>query len=209
MSALALEGCDLHYEDQGTGPALLLIHGSGASAETWGSVREDLAKTHRVIAYDRRGSGRSSGRRARDFRHNAADAAALLQSLDAPALVLGWSSGGVIALDLASRNRDLVSELLLIDPTFHGFFHPRPSVVKAFVGSHLRRLLGIDAAAESFYRWVFGYSTGGTAFERFPESWRGIMLANGRSALDDFCQPSTRPPGSICDGASSPQSSVR
>jgi 3-oxoadipate enol-lactonase len=186
MPILALEGCDLHYEDHGSGPPVLLIHGSGASAETWGSAGKELAKTHHVIAYDRRGSGRSSGRNARDFRRNAVDAAALLKSLGVRSLIVGWSSGGVIALDLATRNPELVSALLLIEPIFHGFLHPCPSVSRAFFGSHLRRIRGKRAAAEYFYRWVFRYSTGGTAFDHFPPSWREIMLGNARSALSDF-----------------------
>src|SRR5262245_32395840 len=48
----------------GTGPALLFIHGVGDSADTWKPVRGEFAKTHRVVAPDLLGHGRSDKPRA-------------------------------------------------------------------------------------------------------------------------------------------------
>lgn len=187
MPMAQVDGGSLYYAENGAGPPLLLIHGTGANADTWGGLLDELSQTNRVIAYDRRGFSRSAGRPVRDYRRHAADAAALLKALGAaPATVIGWSSGGVVALDLAGSHPQLVQALLLIEPTLHGYRHPNISIVRTYVGIQARRLLGAETAAEHFYRWVFGYSTGGTAFDRFPDEWRGAMLANSRPTLSEF-----------------------
>jgi len=52
---------DLYYEDHGSGPAVILIHGYPLSGASWEKqLPELLAAGHRVITYDRRGFGNSS-----------------------------------------------------------------------------------------------------------------------------------------------------
>jgi pimeloyl-ACP methyl ester carboxylesterase len=108
MAFLRLDGCDLYYEEVGEGVPILLIHPSGATASTWGSATEELARIGRVITYDRRGYARSGGEPARSMSTHTADAAAILESLRAPpAIVVGTSAGAAIAVDLAVRRPDL------------------------------------------------------------------------------------------------------
>ena len=103
------DGCDLYYEELGEGVPILLIHPAGATASTWGSAIEELARVGRVITYDRRGYARSGGEPARSISTSTADAAAILESLRAePAIVVGTSAGAAIAVDLAVRRPDLV-----------------------------------------------------------------------------------------------------
>jgi pimeloyl-ACP methyl ester carboxylesterase len=49
----------LFLREAGDGPALLLIHGAGPESRGWGATFDDLAADHRVIAFDRRGFGKS------------------------------------------------------------------------------------------------------------------------------------------------------
>ena len=52
---------DLYYEDHGSGPAVILIHGYPLNGASWEKqVPELLTAGHRVITYDRRGFGKSS-----------------------------------------------------------------------------------------------------------------------------------------------------
>lgn len=52
---------DVYYEDQGSGPAVVLISGWPFDARSWEpQVQPLLAAGYRVVAYDRRGFGRSS-----------------------------------------------------------------------------------------------------------------------------------------------------
>jgi pimeloyl-ACP methyl ester carboxylesterase len=103
------DGCDLYYEEVGEGIPILLIPPSGSTASTWGALVDQLARVGRVITYDRRGYARSGGEPARSTSIHTADAAALLECLEAtPAAVVGTSAGAAIAVDLAVRRPDLV-----------------------------------------------------------------------------------------------------
>ncbi|HEY5945339.1 MAG TPA: alpha/beta fold hydrolase [Kofleriaceae bacterium] len=52
-----VDGVSVHYREQGQGPAVVLLHGYGASLEAWGGVAPVLAAQHRVIAVDLKGFG--------------------------------------------------------------------------------------------------------------------------------------------------------
>ena len=109
IGSVRSDGCDLYYEELGEGLPILLVHPAGATASTWGSATEELARVGRVIAYDRRGYARSGGEQARSIFTHTTDAAAILESLRAqPAVVVGTSAGAAIAVDLAVRRPDLV-----------------------------------------------------------------------------------------------------
>jgi pimeloyl-ACP methyl ester carboxylesterase len=55
-----LGGLELHYEERGSGRPMLLIAGIPAIANDWAPLAERLSDSRRVIAYDNRGSGRST-----------------------------------------------------------------------------------------------------------------------------------------------------
>jgi len=55
MASEMVNGVLLHYEERGSGPPPLLVHGTGSYADIWSPVLDGLARSHRVIAYDRRG----------------------------------------------------------------------------------------------------------------------------------------------------------
>ena len=97
-------GEQLLLRGEGRGLPVLLIPPAGSTASTWGAMVGDLAEAGRVIAYDRRGYGRSGGEAVRSASEHALDAAAVLEALEArPAVVVGTSAGAAIALGLAVR----------------------------------------------------------------------------------------------------------
>ena len=119
-----VRGTTLHVERRGQGAPLLLIHGGSEDAGMLAGQAEALAAAgYEVVTYDRRGTG-SSGRDdwpGRGAPQHADDAAALLVALDlAPATVVGVSSGGVIALDLAARHPDTVGRVVAWEPPAAG-----------------------------------------------------------------------------------------
>ena len=76
LGRIRAPGCELIYDELGTGEPLVLVHGTGAQASTWrGPVGDLAAGGYRVIAYDRRGFGRSTHRPVRDYRVHVADLA--------------------------------------------------------------------------------------------------------------------------------------
>lgn len=107
----------------GDGPAVMLLHGWIASADlNWHTVYGDLVGAgYRVLAIDHRGHGRGL-RPLERFRlaDCAGDAAAALRELDvAPALVVGYSMGGVIAQLVARDHLDVVAGLVLSGTAQH------------------------------------------------------------------------------------------
>ncbi|HXY44943.1 MAG TPA: alpha/beta hydrolase [Acidimicrobiales bacterium] len=113
-----LEGVgELFFRDTGgTGPAALLLHGWGATADiNFFQVYFALSDAYRVIALDHRDHGRGL-RVGSPFRLEdcADDAACLLATLGVDrAFVLGYSMGGPIALLLARRHRERCAGLVL------------------------------------------------------------------------------------------------
>jgi 3-oxoadipate enol-lactonase len=128
MALAELSGLNLHYEDRGDGPALLLIAGIPAIASDWEPLGGRLARAgHRVVAYDNRGSGESSVTPGPyTTRQMAGDALALLDHLEcAQADVFGMSMGGMIAQELALAAPERVGRLVL-GCTHAGIDHAPP-----------------------------------------------------------------------------------
>jgi len=94
-------------------PAVVLLHGFGSSLDTWHNVVPKLAASHRVLAIDLKGFGRSS-RPEGDY-SPAAQAALVLSVMDklgiARAAVVGHSWGASIALTLARTAPDRVTRV--------------------------------------------------------------------------------------------------
>lgn len=189
MAFVRLEGCDLYYEEVGQGVPILLIHPSGATAATWGSVTEELGRIGRVITYDRRGYARSGGHPVRSVSTHTADAAAILESLGTPpAVVVGTSAGAMIAIDLVVRRPDLVRAVIEHEGPWRFTRHlPTAPQVTAFatIGSLVLRGRYGDAA-EALLRSAYSYRDGGSAWDAFPEAWRQAGRENARAALWDF-----------------------
>jgi magnesium chelatase accessory protein len=89
-----------HVQRMGQGPAILLIHGTGAASHSWRGVMPLLAPHFTVIAPDLPGHGFTQAPRARrlSLPGMAADLAALLRVLQVePRIVVGHSAGAAIA----------------------------------------------------------------------------------------------------------------
>ena len=119
---------DLYVEEQGEGPALVLIPGGGGDAGVYADIAGLLAADFRVIRYDRRGNSRSGPVRLSDPVDPAAQAEDVLAILDSrglsSALVFGSSGGAVIALELIATHPDRVSATIVHEPPAVGVLEP-------------------------------------------------------------------------------------
>ena len=180
---------DLYCEQQGEGVPILLIHPAGATASTWGTVTDELARLGRLIAYDRRGYARSGGALARSASTHTSDAAALLESLQAPpAVVVGTSAGAAIAIDLAVRRPELVRAVVAHEFPWRFTRHlPSGAQLSALATIGRLALRGRHGdAAEVLLRAAYAYRDGGSAWDVFPEEWRKAGRGNAKAALADF-----------------------
>jgi pimeloyl-ACP methyl ester carboxylesterase len=114
---IKVNGAQLYHQVRGSGPALLMIHGTGADSGCYDKVAARLASDFTVVTYDRRGWSRSRrpvGWKQTSIEEQADDAAWLLKATGtAPALVFGSSSAGLTALDLVLRHPEVVRGAVL------------------------------------------------------------------------------------------------
>ncbi|HWW91186.1 MAG TPA: alpha/beta hydrolase [Solirubrobacteraceae bacterium] len=111
---------DLYYEDHGSGPPVVLIHGYPLSGRAWDKqVPVLLEAGHRVITYDRRGFGKSSQPAfGYDYDTFAADLAVLMDELDLrDATLIGHSMGtGEVTRYLGAHGSARVARGVLVSP---------------------------------------------------------------------------------------------
>lgn len=111
-----LHGDQVAYREAGSGEVVLLIHGMAGSSESWGSVFSSLARTHRVVAPDLLGHGRSDKPRG-DYSLGAFAAGLrdLLDQLDiSQATIVGHSLGGGVAMQFLYQHPDYCRRLVLV-----------------------------------------------------------------------------------------------
>jgi pimeloyl-[acyl-carrier protein] methyl ester esterase len=105
----------LHVEVRGQGPDLVLLHGWALHGGMWGPWLDELGLHARVHLVDLPGHGHSQWIPGVAGLADLARAAAHI--VPAGAAVLGWSLGGMIALEIARQQPQRVSALLLLATT--------------------------------------------------------------------------------------------
>lgn len=116
-----VNGIKLYFASFGAGSPVILLHGGAGNGDHWAFQLEALAAKYRVITVDARGHGRST-RDAKPITYElmADDLLALMDSLKLEkAALVGWSDGGIIALDLALRHPERVSKLVAYGANFN------------------------------------------------------------------------------------------
>lgn len=116
-------GVTVSYRKSGTGPPLVLVHGSFSDHLTnWEFVTPRLDARFSLYAVARRGRGETSATGGHSLEDEALDVAAVIEAVGEPVFLLGHSYGAHCALAAAATNPDRVRELVLYEP-------PRPSIL--------------------------------------------------------------------------------
>lgn len=179
MSEIRVNGVSLYYEEHGAGETIVCIHGTGSSSVFWSEAADELAKHGRTIVYDRRGFSRSERSEpfVTDVHQHTDDAAALIDALGAaPAIVIGRSQGGEIAVDLALRYPDRVRALALLE----GGGLSLSEALRRWLGELDERVFAaaeadMNTVGETMLRSVVGDA----GWEGLPERVQQIFTANG------------------------------
>ena len=112
MAYAAVNGLSMYYEVHGAGPPLLLLHGgTGSISATWIAY---FSGQFRVIAMEQMGHGRTADLLDRSFHYHdmAEDTVELMGQLGIEsAVVVGYSDGGIIGLDMAIHHPERVTKL--------------------------------------------------------------------------------------------------
>lgn len=143
-----------HVQIAGSGPAhILLLHGTGSSAHTWGDLFTDLAKTYTVIAPDLPGHGftKNHGIKNLNLDALAIKLAELREALNIEYFdhIIGHSAGATLALSYTLNNKQaktiigLNPSLINLPGAYHKFIAPfiNPIVTSSFFTSILSDLL--------------------------------------------------------------------
>ncbi len=127
MPFLTAAGINLRYDRAGTGPTVLLIHGWTCNRTFWERQVHGLRERLTLITVDLRGHGESSHpQKGYSMAAMAGDLEALVRALRVPRIaVVGWSMGGMLALELAGRLGDRLSALGLVCTTAGGLADPK------------------------------------------------------------------------------------
>jgi pimeloyl-ACP methyl ester carboxylesterase len=170
---------ELAYSDTGRGTPVVLLHSGGLSSRQWGRLGEQLAATHRVVAPDFLGYGRSSSWPGDELFHFDLDelaTEALLDSISEPVHLVGHSYGGFIALLVALHRPGMVRSLSLFEPVAFGVLHSLTdaAALSSLVNGGVEASL-LDPAIggqEPWLRAFVDFWNGPGAWEALPEPAR-------------------------------------
>jgi len=162
MPECQVNGIRIHYQQSGEGPDVVLIHAVTSNLSIWmfTGLVEVLARSFRVTVYDLRGHGFSecpaSGYTSADM---VADFLALHDALRLrPAVLLGHSFGGVVAVHAAVEDPQRVRGVILSDTFFPGLRRIEPNFGQANVWGDLRqtyRDVGVELPAHVDFQGLF------------------------------------------------------
>jgi pimeloyl-ACP methyl ester carboxylesterase len=194
-------GVRLRVVEDGAGPPVVLIHGLFMDHRTWDQVRVTLGADFRVITPDLPGFGQSEKPPPSRFPYGIEAFTEAIADLYAGlelgrAILVGHGLGAAVALTLAARHSELVSQLVLVSP----WIHPeRPALENRLArlpmfGSLLFRQMVGRGLFRAYFRDRF-FSRRGAAsadaarIDGFYESFnspaaRGSALATLRSSAD-------------------------
>lgn len=209
-----VRGIRMHYLDYpGPEPTVVLLHGLSANAyEFGGLLNEGLAESHRVIAPDLRGRGRS-GKPATGYTmaDHAADVIALLDHLGLDRVVMGGHSfGALLSIFIAANYPERVSRVIVIDAAI--VFHPdteellKPSLARLArilpsANAYIDEMKGAayvagawDASIEGYFRAELQENPDGTAqsltsASAVEQALRGVGVEDWASLVSRVSHP--------------------
>lgn len=185
-------GRKLAYREEGSGPPLVLVHGSPGEGRSWGRVVPHLKDRFRTICPDLPGYGGSdrleidepAGRMA----GMGAAVARLVGSLGAPVRLVGHSYGGNIALQAALLALpEAVERIVLLEPVyFRALQLTGDAAALEPAAAHFEDYARRATAGEpEVVRLMIDYWFGAGAFARMPDPVRSYLSASaGRNAID-------------------------
>lgn len=161
-------------DNEGSGPALLLVSGLATSALWWWRQLRDLRDDFRVVAMELRGHGASRSEGGRSVSRCAIDIQDVITALGLrDAVLVGWSTGATVCLSYC----DLFGT----------------SSVRALAHVDMTPFLWKGDATEPHGRgWEHGVSTI-RGQEAFVKAWQGDFAATARSFVNGMFLPASRP----------------
>jgi len=196
MTTVSVGDAELFYEEAGSGPSLVLVHGSWADHSGWAAVVPLLAATYRVVTYDRRGHSQSSQPPGQgSINEDVEDLAGLIRLLNLqPALVAGNSFGALITLRLAGAHPDLLRGLAVHEPPGLGLLAGDAEYAPMLQGfgeraAAVATLLEQEQNAEAAELFVETIALGPGSWTQLPAEQQATFIRNAQTFFDEMREP--------------------
>lgn len=196
MPIEVINGVRLNWELSGdSGEPFVLVHGSWGDHHSWDRIVPALARSYRVLTYDRRGHSLSERPVSQgSVLEDAEDLSALIQHLKlAPAHILGNSFGGSIALRLAAQRPELFRSVMVHEPPLFGVVNDPAALAPIEISRQRVRLVvdllergEMEAGARLFMETI---AMGPGAWEQLPVALRQTFIFNAPTFLDEYHDP--------------------
>jgi pimeloyl-ACP methyl ester carboxylesterase len=189
MPVSVINGIRIYSEWHGEGAPLVLVHGSWGDHHNWDPVVAGLARSFRVVTYDRRGHSQSERLASQgSIEEDVADLALLITAQQGtPAHIVGNSFGASIALKLAAARPDLVASLAVHEPPLLGFIGNEPALAAV-----QQRIESVIATLESgrtelgAREFVETVALGPGMWEKLPPEMRQTFVFNAPTWVDEM-----------------------
>ncbi len=109
------DGTAIAYRRAGSGPPLVLVHGTGGTHVRWAPVLPSLEKHFTVYAVERRGRGESGDGPEYAIEREFEDVAAIIDAVGGEVNLLGHSYGGICSVEASLLTRN-IHHLVLYEP---------------------------------------------------------------------------------------------
>ena len=169
------DGTMIAYQRSGTGPPLVLVHGTTADHTRWVPILPTLEQHFTVYALDRRGRGESGDAEQYAIEREFEDLVALVNSIEEPVFLLGHSYGALCSLEAARRTTHL-KKLVLYEP-------PIPTGIEIYQHEFVSRIQTLldagdrEGAVTTFLRDVARVPPHEMEILRSAPSWQARVAA--------------------------------
>ena len=172
--------------ESGSGPAVVCLHSNASSSAQWRGLMELLASTHRVLAVDSYGSGKSPewpSDRVISLDDEVDFIEPVLQRAGAPFALVGHSYGAAVALLAALRNAERVRALVLYEPSLFAVVdaeRPPPNGADGIKRAVEAASAALDAGdTDAAARHFIDYWMGAGSWDAMPASRKAPIAASG------------------------------
>lgn len=131
QSIKSKDGTVIAFEKTGSGPPMVLVHGTPDDHSYWEMAQPALAKYFTVYAIDRRGRGQSGDAADYKLELEFDDVTAVVDMIGQQVILLGHSHGGIVSLEAATRTNNLSKLILYEPPIMNGGEEPDNSLLDA------------------------------------------------------------------------------
>jgi 3-oxoadipate enol-lactonase len=151
-----VDGGKLYYEAAGTGENIVLLHDGMIHSEIWENQFPILAKSYRVIRYDRRGYGKSPASEAAFSQIEDLNQLFIQLKID-KATIFGMSAGGGLTIDFTLKYPEKVNAIVLVGAVVSGYGYSNHMATR---GGHINPSSGIfsdSAKLIQYFGWEDPY----------------------------------------------------